>query len=83
MTQVTSYIPMEWGGTDSSIKLQTDIEGRILEAGKSYEIKWASSFVGKVVVSEHRQKNTRIGARPVAYILVCGGWIRGGDRHCS
>lgn len=78
-----SYIPMEWGGTDSSIELLTDMGGRVLEAGKSYEVKWSSSSVGNVVVSEHGEKNTRIGARPIVHTLVCAGGMRGGDRCFS
>lgn len=57
MPQVTSYLPTEWAGTASSLKLDTSWQdGLALEPGKSYYASWTTTFVGRVTVrSEYAQ----------------------------
>ncbi|CAM9902169.1 unnamed protein product, partial [Ectocarpus fasciculatus] len=51
---VISYLPTEWAGASSSLKLDNRLHADVFEPGQSYYISWSTTFVGRVTVQLKR-----------------------------
>ncbi|CAM9671087.1 unnamed protein product, partial [Ectocarpus sp. 12 AP-2014] len=65
---VISYLPTEWAGASSTLKLDNRLHADVFEPGQSYYISWSTTFVGRVTVQLKRANSDQEreqGERPM------------------